>query len=129
MGRSAEGPAQTFPPSSLVYLSPDAGQPLEAPLDPNKVYVIGGLSDGTVAKGTSLGYADSAQIECRRLPIEEHCSRRDGGGTFSQVLTINAVFDILLHMLSTESDSWQEVFQRNLPERTGWVVKASKTSS
>ena len=40
---------QVFPPADLVYLSPDAPDPLLS-IDPSKVYVIGGFIDRSVNK-------------------------------------------------------------------------------
>ncbi len=108
----------------LVYLSPDAGRPLEAPLDPSVTYVIGGISDGTVAGGTTLGFAESRGVECRRLPIREHCRRAKEGGTFSQVMTVNSVFEVLLRLATShEGKDWAGALEGALPPRTGWTVR------
>lgn len=51
-----------------------------------QVYVIGGISDGTVVKRASLDAAESMPgVECRRLPIQEHCTKQEQG-TFSKVM-------------------------------------------
>ena len=51
-----------------------------------QVYVIGGISDGTVVKRASLDAAESMPgVECRRLPIQEHCTKQEQG-TFSKAM-------------------------------------------
>ena len=52
--------ADAWPSSELVWLSPDAEEPLEEELDAGTVYVVGGLIDRSVAKGTSLRAAAAA---------------------------------------------------------------------
>ena len=42
-------------------------------------------------------------------------------GTYKQILTINQVFDILLQY--HESGSWVSAFHRNIPPKTGFVLK------
>ena len=56
----------------LVYLSPDAEEPLLA-LQPGWVYVVGALVDRQVISGASLARAASTGCPCvvRRLPITE----------------------------------------------------------
>lgn len=46
-------PEDLFDADHLVYLSPDSGELLMS-LDRNKVYVIGGIVDGTVKKVFTL---------------------------------------------------------------------------
>lgn len=40
---------QAFPPSDLIYMTPDGDSVLES-IDPTKVYVIGGIVDRTISK-------------------------------------------------------------------------------
>lgn len=51
VNRHEEATLDQFSVASIVLLSPDAKQPLEAPLDPVKVYVVGGLVDRSPRKG------------------------------------------------------------------------------
>ena len=55
---------QVFPPSDLVYLSPDASDPLLS-IDPQKVYVIGGFIDRSVNKvGFAFDSVDFIESKC-----------------------------------------------------------------
>ncbi len=116
--RRAEGPGEVFSASEVVYLSPDAESPLLGPLSRHKVYVIGGLSDDSVKKHSSKNFAKSKSFECFRLPIQEFCRRRNEG-SFSQVLTVNAVFQILLNCANNGGD-WAMALNSAIPQRFGW---------
>uniref|UniRef100_V5IHX4 SAM-dependent MTase TRM10-type domain-containing protein n=1 Tax=Ixodes ricinus TaxID=34613 RepID=V5IHX4_IXORI len=64
---TSENHAELFSRDSLVYLSPDAPESLPGtPLDPSKVYVIGGLVDETVHKLVSLERAQSEGVRSAR---------------------------------------------------------------
>ncbi|KAM8900245.1 tRNA methyltransferase 10 homolog B isoform 2-T2 [Spinachia spinachia] len=56
MDMTEESCLDLFPPESVVYLTPDAEEALET-VDPDKVYVLGGLVDESVRKvpGTKTG--------------------------------------------------------------------------
>ena len=92
-------------------------------LDPSKVLVIGGLSDDSVKERSSLGFAVDRGVTCRRLPIREFCvrDRRESSCSFSQILTVNAVVEILLEVAAGEG--WEKAFKRALPKRFGWVPR------
>jgi len=104
----------------LVYLSPDAEETLET-VESSKVYVIGGLSDGTVEKDVTLSFARQHDIPCKRLPIEEHMEKT-GEGTASKVLTVNGAFEAVSLFVNNGGD-WGQALSRVLPERSGWKVK------
>ena len=53
---------QVFPPADLVYLSPDAPDPLLS-IDSTKVYVIGGFIDRSVNKVILLDFICNNFIE------------------------------------------------------------------
>ncbi len=61
-----------------MVLSPDADEPLLA-LDPDAVYMIGGIVDRSPAKGITRGFAAANGVRCARLPIAEYL-REDAGG-------------------------------------------------
>lgn len=44
-----KSPEDLFQPEDIIYLSPDSENVLTS-LDPRKIYVIGGIVDGTVKK-------------------------------------------------------------------------------
>ena len=103
----------------LVYLTPDSLNPLEQ-LERDKIYVIGGLVDDSVQKNVSLKYAMDHKISTARLPIKEHCSKRDNRkSSFKQILTINQVFDILLKFNTCQN--WSVALNQGVPKRTGYL--------
>merc|ERR1712146_447220 len=60
-----------FPAQNLVYLSPDSPNVLET-VENDIIYVIGGIVDRTVSKGTSLNRAKEYGIRTAKLPLKEH---------------------------------------------------------
>ena len=70
--------------SKVVYLSPDAEEPLEE-VDVGTTYIVGGLVDETVSKRLTLGRAEEGGITVARLPIEEHMRRSGCHKNYSQV--------------------------------------------
>jgi tRNA (guanine9-N1)-methyltransferase len=87
--------AEAFPPEQLVFLSPDADEPLDT-LDPSLVYVIGGLVDSSVQKRQSFEKAKSVGARVVRLPLKEHAAAANE----RLPLTLTAVLDILLALNS-----------------------------
>ncbi|BHF61001.1 tRNA (guanine(9)-N(1))-methyltransferase activity [Sparganum proliferum] len=116
IGFHAVSPAIQFPTSKLVYLSPEAQSPL-LDLEPDTIYVIGGLVDENVRKGTSLAAADSLGVETTRLPLQEFGPEGWGAGnrTKSSALPINIVLSILLSY--RQHKDWRKAFETNLPKR------------
>ena len=76
-----------------MYLTPDSQDTLEE-LDPQKVYIIGGLVDRNRHKGLCQSKADKQGIKSAKLPIEQHLKL---AGT--RVLTVNQTAAILIHWL------------------------------
>ena len=114
-----EGIEDLFDLKTVVYLSPDSETTLET-IDPEAVYVIGGLVDDSVKKNTSSRYSESVGIKTARLPITNYMKRAETG-SFKQILTINQVFDILLDFHS--SGDWSSALEKNIPPKTGFIVK------
>ncbi|KAM9827411.1 tRNA methyltransferase 10 homolog B [Neosynchiropus ocellatus] len=109
-----------FPAETVVYLTPDAKEALQA-LDPNKVYVLGGLVDESVQKTLSLSRARALSVQTARLPIDEFMSKKSNDKNFhSKILAINQVFDILLTF--GETSRWTEALQAWFPPGKGYVV-------
>lgn len=117
--RQPAGPAALFPPSRLVFLSPDAEEPL-LQLLPDRVYVIGGLVDETVVGGLSRAAAERAGATAARLPLREYL-RHDGGGATGCVLTVNQVFEVLLSVWAGRG--WTEALAAAVPTRKGFVPR------
>jgi len=110
---------EVFDPSEIIYLTPDSENVIDV-LEASKVYVIGGLVDDSVKKNTSKVFSEQSNLQTGRLPIEEYMTRGETG-TYKQILTINQVFDILLQY--HESGSWVSALHRNIPPKTGFVLK------
>lgn len=85
----------------FVYLTSDAPTEL-AVLDPDVVYVIGGIVDRNRHKGTTFAKAAALGIDTARLPIGH--DRPIALGRSSPVLAINHVVDILLHVQANNND-------------------------
>lgn len=84
--------ADAFSRDELVYLSPDADEPLER-LESHCVYVIGGIVDGSVLKRTTLERSAAVGAKAVRLPIAEHAPEVANSRL---PLTLTAVLEILL---------------------------------
>ncbi|KAM8880981.1 tRNA methyltransferase 10 homolog B isoform 2-T2 [Synchiropus picturatus] len=109
-----------FPTETIVYLTPDAEEALQT-LDPNKVYVLGGLVDESVQKTLSLSRARALSVQTARLPIDEFMTKKSNDKNFhSKILAINQVFDILLTF--GETGSWTKALQAWFPLGKGYVV-------
>lgn len=79
---STEPYTQIFDPESIVYLSSDSENILHE-LDPNAVYIIGGLVDHNAHKGVSHTRAQEKSLKTARLPLAEHIDMKT-----TSVLTI-----------------------------------------
>jgi Trm5-related predicted tRNA methylase len=110
---------------SLVYLTPDSPNTLET-LDPEKIYVIGGLVDETTHKNLSYNFTKSKSLVSAKLPIQEYFTRGDQG-TYKTVLTVNQVFDIILKWYQTKD--WTIALEAGLPKRSGFIPIAKPSKS
>jgi len=75
----------------LVYLSPDADEEIFH-FDPETVYIIGGLVDGTINSMQTRNKAKSLNIKSARLPLDEF---RKKYSSFRPCLNITTVFEII----------------------------------
>ncbi|KAL4660919.1 hypothetical protein GN956_G806 [Arapaima gigas] len=111
---------ELFPRDSVVYLTPDAEQGRER-LEPDKVYVLGGLVDESVQKKVTYLKAQDGGVCSARLPIDEHMVKRINQKNFhSQILAINQVFDVLLSFC--ETGSWSVALAKGVPSSKGYKV-------
>lgn len=103
--------------AGIVYLSPDAEEVLEAPLEAEKTYVIGGLVDGTVVKHASLRRAAALGVAAARIPLAEHAAlgRSSQPVDRAGVLTLPAAVDVLLRVHA--GASWSQAMRAALPPR------------
>ncbi|CAL4112415.1 unnamed protein product [Meganyctiphanes norvegica] len=117
--RSHQSAIELFPQGNIVYLSPDSPNVLKE-VNKSNVYIIGGLVDETVNKHQSLTYATNVSIKTARLPIKEFLEKSNNDShTFSTVLSVNQVFDILLSFLQCKD--WKQALQKHVPQRKGFV--------
>ena len=102
-------------PRRVVYLTPDADEPLEG-LEDGCTYVVGALVDRTVAKRATLHAAALRGCDVRRLPIREHkgaLSHR--GGARKVVLNIDVVLHCLMRLRDNGGD-WADALVAALPD-------------
>jgi len=102
-------------PRRVVYLTPDADEPLEG-LEDGCTYVVGALVDRAVAKRATLHAAALRGCDVRRLPIREHkgaLSHR--GGARKVVLNIDVVLHCLMRLRDNGGD-WADALVAALPD-------------
>uniref|UniRef100_A0A3Q2QWX3 tRNA methyltransferase 10 homolog B n=1 Tax=Fundulus heteroclitus TaxID=8078 RepID=A0A3Q2QWX3_FUNHE len=115
-----------FPSETIVYLTPDAQEALET-VDPDKVYVLGGLVDESIQKKLSLSRATELSVHTARLPIDEYMVKKNNAKNFhSKILAINQVFDILL--MFSETGSWTQALQTWFPGGKGYVISPGNST-
>ena len=102
--------ASLWEPEEIVWLSPDAEEPLEAQPERDCIYVVGGLVDRSVAKGQTLRRAIDGGARARRLPIREFAPRSD----LHPILTLPAVVHVLNEI--NGGQEWAEAFARAIPQ-------------
>ncbi|GAU89122.1 hypothetical protein RvY_01710 [Ramazzottius varieornatus] len=117
--RTHEEPLEkVFAKEDIVYCSPDSPNVLEK-IDPAKVYVIGGLVDGSPKTRASMDRAEGIGCQTVRLPIKEHMKRIVPHGS-STILTLNQVYEILMKL--HETGSWEVALKNSIPQRKGFVL-------
>jgi len=115
-----ESYSEVFGLENVVYLSSDSPNVLTE-LEEGKAYVIGGLVDHNRQKGLCHRLAEERGIYHAQLPISQYIQLKT-----RNVLTVNQVFEILLHM--TEKNNWEEAFYTAIPKRKGLSSVAEKES-
>ncbi|KAJ7377828.1 tRNA (guanine(9)-N(1))-methyltransferase [Desmophyllum pertusum] len=119
---SEESYLTLFNADDVVYLTPDSPNELDK-LNKDKVYIIGGLVDHALRKDKTRSRADAKGVSTARLPIYKYMerTREPGNRSFSSVLAVNQVFDILLKL--HETHDWRCALETSVPSRKGLVLK------
>lgn len=114
--RHEQATLDVFPAEKVVMLSPDAAEPL-LDMQPDLIYVIGGIVDRSVQRGLTLNYARDRGIAVRRLPIAEHTESVGipVGASKSPVLNVSDVVAALLEF--NASSDWGKALQLAIPAR------------
>ncbi|CAE6435930.1 hypothetical protein ACGC1H_000841 [Rhizoctonia solani] len=98
------------PRESVVYLSADAEDEI-LELKEGETYVIGGIVDRNRYKNLCANKARGLNVRSARLPIGRYLADMPT----RKVLTVNQVFDILVHWVTTRN--WEEAMQKVMPKR------------
>ncbi|BFZ08587.1 hypothetical protein BsWGS_11626 [Bradybaena similaris] len=98
-----------FEKENLVYLSPN-GRHVMKEFDPTAVYIIGAFNDKATMKPISYARAKEYNIECQRLPLDEHLQWSQG----NKSLTLNQVMKIMIALKNKKT--WKEAL-RAVPSR------------
>ncbi|RDA95037.1 hypothetical protein CP533_2068 [Ophiocordyceps camponoti-saundersi (nom. inval.)] len=97
--------------TDVVYLTSESPYTLQR-LEPNTVYVVGGLVDRNREKGLCYRRAREKGIRTARLPITQFMRMQS-----RRVLATNHVVEILLRWL--ECGNWGDAFLAVIPKRKG----------
>ncbi|CAH2293685.1 tRNA methyltransferase 10 homolog B [Pelobates cultripes] len=110
-----------FPLEKIIYLTPDADNALKD-IDPQKVYVLGGLVDESIQKKLTYHKARENGLQTARLPIPEYMVKNVNLKNFhSEILAINQVFDVLATYLETQS--WPDALKAGVPPGKGFLLR------
>lgn len=98
--------------TKLVYLTHDASDVLED-LDPDAVYVVGGIVDRNRLKCATMKKAKELGVKTARLNLDANIALEHG----TPVLTVNHCVEILLY--AANGMSWKDAYLKVLPSRKG----------
>ncbi|KAJ2161052.1 tRNA (guanine(9)-N(1))-methyltransferase [Coemansia sp. RSA 552] len=98
-----------FAKESLVYLTADSPNVAQE-LDPEKVYIVGGLVDKNRYPRLTLDQAEKQGIAHAQLPIGQYIQL-----STRKVVTVNQIFEILLKFVETRD--WKTAFLDVIPQR------------
>ena len=101
-----------FDKSQLVYLSPNAKEPLGKVLKGDEIFIIGVFNDKGYHQPVSARKALKLGIKAKCLPIDQHLAWK--GPTKS--LCINHVAGILLEYMANGGD-WTGAMEKHIPSR------------
>ncbi|XP_071587912.1 tRNA methyltransferase 10 homolog B [Heliangelus exortis] len=120
MDMTPESFLDLFPLDAIVYLTPDSENVLED-IDPNKVYILGGLVDESIHKKLTLQRAHEQSLQTARLPIREYMVKTISTKNYhSETLAINQVFDVLSTYYETRS--WPAALKAGVSSGKGYVL-------
>ncbi|KAM4878633.1 tRNA methyltransferase 10 homolog B isoform 1-T1 [Sylvia borin] len=120
MDTTPESYLDLFPLEAIVYLTPDSENVLED-IDPDKVYVLGGLVDESIRKQLTLRRAQEQCLQTARLPIREYMVKAPNSRNYhSETLAINQVFDVLSTYYETRS--WPAALRAGVSSGKGYVL-------
>ncbi|KFP70933.1 tRNA methyltransferase 10 B, partial [Acanthisitta chloris] len=125
MDTTPESYLDLFPLDAIIYLTPDSQNVLED-IDPDKVYVLGGLVDESIhkvacPKNLTLRRAQEQCLQTARLPIQEYMVKAPNPRNYhSKTLAINQVFDILCTYYETRS--WPAALRAGVSSGKGYVL-------
>ncbi|KAM6227446.1 tRNA methyltransferase 10 homolog B isoform 2-T2 [Spheniscus humboldti] len=103
MDTTQESYLDLFPLDAIVYLTPDSENALED-IDPNKVYVLGGLVDESIHKKLTLQRAQEQSLQTARLPIREYMVKTVNTKNYhSETLAINQASGVCITELAIDT--------------------------
>ncbi|XP_053155986.1 tRNA methyltransferase 10 homolog B [Hemicordylus capensis] len=121
MDVTSESYIDLFPLETIVYLTPDSENALDE-VDPQKVYVLGGLVDESIQKRLTFQRAQEQRLHTVRLPIQEYMVKNANVKNYhSTTLAINQVFDALSTFYETKS--WEEALKAAVSPGKGYVLR------
>jgi tRNA (guanine9-N1)-methyltransferase len=94
--------------SQLVYLSPDSPNVLDN-IDPEKIYIIGGIADPNIIRGLTYSKASQQDIPTAQLPLSLYSNLT------RKVLNINHVVGIIVDV--AETGDWYSAIAAHTPTR------------
>ncbi|XP_066473022.1 tRNA methyltransferase 10 homolog B [Tiliqua scincoides] len=113
-----------FPLETIVYLTPDSENALNE-VDPQKVYILGGLVDESIQKRLTFQRAQEQHLQTARLPIQEYMVKNINAKNYhSTTLAINQVFDALSTFYETKS--WEEALKVAVSAGKGYVLQDTR---
>ncbi|NWS20842.1 TM10B methyltransferase, partial [Pachyramphus minor] len=121
MDTTPESYLDLFPLDAIVYLTPDSENVLED-INPDKVYVLGGLVDESIHKQLTLRRAREQCLQTARLPIREYMVKVPNSRNYhSETLAINQVFDILCTYYETRN--WPVALKAGVSSGKGYMLQ------
>ncbi|XP_063971044.1 tRNA methyltransferase 10 homolog B-like [Lytechinus pictus] len=119
MNKTSQHYSAIFSQEDVIYLTPDSPNVLTE-IEACKVYIIGGLVDESVIPNATFDLAKERGYDTAKLPIMR-CMKHAEKGTFSTVLAINQVFEILLRYYN--AGSWESSVVSVIPKRKGFIPR------
>lgn len=98
------------PVESCVYLTADSPNVLTS-IDPDKVYIMGGLVDRNRHKGATFAKAEGLNMATARLPLRESSVSLES----SHILTLLHAFEIISKF--RECNDWKQSIETVIPKR------------